>query len=107
MIEFLAIPAHGAPPSTLEGWADWLAGHDQSPRIVREDEDLVWLELPALHVRGLVEFDGAHLEAINFELHGPDPAPAVQLLRSLVAAFSWELHEDDGLDDDEDDDDDD
>jgi hypothetical protein len=103
MIEFLAIPAHNAPPSTLEDWVAWLSGQGQSPRIAREDEDLVWLEIPALHVKGLVSFEGDRLEAVNFELHGPDAAPALGILHSLAANFAWELHEDDGLDDEDED----
>lgn len=102
MIELLAIPAHGAPPSSLEDWVAWLSGQGQSPRVVREDEDLAWLELPDLRVKGLVSFEGDRLEAIDFELQGPEAAPALEVLNSLVANFAWELHEDDGVDEDED-----
>lgn len=93
MIELLALPAWNTPPRSLDDWSAALAGLGYPPKSAREDADEVWLEVPALRLRGLAVLEGPHVTAINFELHDPDPA-ASRLVEGAAAALGWEVHPD-------------
>ena len=103
MHELLAIPSSLARPATLADWTRTLAELGHEPRIARED-GMTWVEVPALRLRGVAVFEGANVEAINFEMSGPDPSVATALLQEAARSLDWELHDDDDDDDNEDDD---
>lgn len=99
MIELLAVPAWNTPPTTLDAWADALKAQGVGVQVER-DPPGAWLEVGSLRLRGYALSEGIKLEAINFELSDPDPAPATRLLETVAAALGWEVHadEDDGDD---------
>ncbi len=97
MTERLAIPSWNAKSATLEDWTRTLSELGHPPAVARDD-GMIWIELPALRLRGFVVTEGEHVEAINFEMHDPDIAPALALLESTATTLGWEIHE---ADDDE------
>jgi hypothetical protein len=100
MPEMLAIPAWDAEPTTLETWTATLIAHGAQATITHEDEE-TWLEAPNVGLKGFVSFEGANVEAINFEI-GDDAGQT--LLHAAAAALNWELHEDEPEEDDIDED---
>ena len=102
MIELLAVPAWDAGPTPLSAWVAGLEAQGLTVIVNRESTNVAWIEVHALRLRGYVVLDGGRdVEAINFELAAPDPAPARGVVESAAAKLAWEVH-DDG-DDDEDD----
>lgn len=97
--ELLAVPAWNTPKTTLETWVEALRAQGVVVEVER-DPPGAWLEIRALRLRGYALSEGITLEAINFELAGPDPQPATRLLETAASSVGWELHEDDGNDDD-------
>lgn len=95
MVEWLAIPATDTPPTGLAAWADRMEALGHKPAIDREGSDGAWLDVAPLRLRGYVVFEGDHVEAINFELHASDPAPALDWLKSVADGLGWELYPDD------------
>lgn len=102
-IELLALPAWNSPPKSLDDWRAALADQGQVATI-RVDSGETWLVLDALRVRGYVSFDAGHVEAINFELHDPDPEPATRAIAAAAQALGWEVHPDEPEEDDLDED---
>ncbi len=102
MLELLAIPAWNTPPKTVEDWTEALQSQGAVVTLERESPAAVWLEVGALRFRGYALCEGRKLEAINFELADPDPAPALKLLEAAAATLGWELHADDDEDSDDD-----
>lgn len=102
MIELLALPAWDTAPKSLAAWVEQLEGQGLGVAVVRESPSVSWLEVGSLRLRGYVVVDGAHAEAINFELSAPDPEPARRAVERAAAALAWELHDDAGEDDDRD-----
>jgi len=103
MIEVLAIPGWQAPPTALEAWVAALeAGAGSAVTVRRESAEGTWVELETPRLRGYALIAGPHVEAINFELDDPDPAPAARLLETAAATIGWEIHPDDPDDDDDD-----
>lgn len=100
MIEWLAMPASGAAPMTLDTWAEAFSALGQTPRIVHEGPGVAWIEVATKRLRGYAVIEGGRVEAINFELPEPDAPSALALLEAVVAKLEWELHQED---DDEDD----
>lgn len=103
MAELLAIPSWDASPATLEDWQGALAAEGADPR-VQHSEGETWLEVPALRLRGFVELEGAHVEAINFELSESHDEPSCRLLAAAARRLNWEVHPDEPEDDDVDED---
>jgi hypothetical protein len=103
MVELLAVPAWDTPPTPLDAWSRGFEGQGFAVTVTREADGETWIELPGLRLRGYVLMEGAHVEAINFELAAADPAPARLALERAAEALAWELHEDDDGDDEDDD----
>jgi hypothetical protein len=103
MIELLALPAWNAEPRTLEDWTTALEAQGH-PAAVHREQDETWLEVTPLQVRGFVVFDGARVEAINFELHAAEPEEAMPVLEAVANQLSWELYPEDVDEDDLDED---
>lgn len=101
MVEWLAIPATDTPPTGLAAWLDRMEALGHRPTIAREGSDGAWLEVAPLRLRGYAVFEGDHVEAINFELHAPEPGPALDWLKAVADAIGWELYPDDDEDEDE------
>ena len=102
MIELLAVPAWNAAATTLDAWAEALRAQGAEVSVER-DPPGAWLVVGSLRLRGYALSEGLKVEAINFELSGPDPQPATRLVEEAAAALGWEVHPDE--DDDEPDDD--
>ncbi len=102
MTERLALPTWDTAPTQLAAWVSQLEGQGLTVAVTRDSASLHWLEVPGLGLRGYAVTEGRNVEAINFELADPDPAPALQALETAAAALAWELHEDDGEGDDDD-----
>jgi hypothetical protein len=100
MPEMLAIPAWDAEPTSLEAWTAALIAQGAQATVTHEDEE-TWLEAPGAGLKGFVSFEGAHVEAINFEV-GDDAGQA--MLLAAAAVLNWELHEDEPEEDDVDED---
>jgi hypothetical protein len=94
IIELLALPAWQSPPRTLEDWVAGLSANAGPVVVTRESTGVAWVEIGSHRVRGYVVLEGGHVEAINFELSAPDPAPAVSVLEAAAQAMGWELHPD-------------
>jgi hypothetical protein len=107
MIELLALPDWQTAPTTLDDWVAQLSTHGGPVIVTREDTNASWLEIGPLRLRGYAVLAGRIVEAINFELADPDPAPATRALEAAAQALGWELHGDDDDEDDDDEDDDD
>ena len=90
---------HGPDAARRVGRALGTLGHGAVTS--RESTTVSWLEVGSLRCRGYVLVQGRHVEAINFELALPEPAPAVRVIEAAAASLGWEVHEDDGPDDDE------
>jgi hypothetical protein len=103
MTELLAIPSWNSTPATLSDWQGALAALGFEP-VVARDEDETWIEISPLRLRGYVELDGRHVEAINFELHDPDTTPASRAVVLAARNLGWEVHPDDPEEDDVDED---
>lgn len=103
MGEMLAIPSWDASPATLDDWKSALQAEGADPRIGHE-EGAIWLEVPALRLRGFVELEGANVEAINFELPELEDEAACRLLVAAARRLNWEVHPDEPEDDDVDED---
>ncbi len=103
MIELLAIPSWNTAPKTLDDWtaAILAEGH---PAVVVQGDDETWLEVAPSRLRGYVEFDGPHVEAINFELPDVDTEPAARVLAAAALALGWEIHQDEPEEDNVDED---
>jgi hypothetical protein len=101
MIELLALPAWNSPPRTLDDWVTGLAGSGHTPVVERVSGSASWLEVAPLRLRGYAVLEGAHVEAINFELADPDPGPAAEIVEAAAKALGWEVYPDeaDGEDD--------
>jgi hypothetical protein len=98
MIELLAIPAWNAPARSVDDWVAALVAEGLDAVITRDDDE-TWLEVARLRMRGFVEHEGSRLEAINFELEGPDADQATVLLARAARTLDWEVHADDENDD--------
>ena len=95
MIEILALPGWKIEETPLSAWADQFASQGLKAVLTRESTGVSWIEIHSLRLRGYAVIeDGRRVEAINFELDGPDTAPARDSLTQAAAALSWELHED-------------
>jgi hypothetical protein len=103
MMELLAIPTWNSSPATLNDWRGALAAQGFEPVVARDEEE-TWIEVAPLRLRGFVELAGEHVEAINFELHDPDPAPASRAVVVAAKSLGWEVHPDDPEEDDVDED---
>ena len=101
MIERLALPSWNAPPLSLDAWTSRLKELGHPARISREGSAETWIELPALHLRGFAVIENGLVEAINFEIHASDPAPALALIDEAARGLAWEVHEDDEEDDED------
>lgn len=106
MRELLAVPAWDTPATPLDAWKAALADLGHPAKVRREDGE-TWLEVGAIQLRGYVMLEDINAAAINFELHGTDPAEAAALLEAAAAKLGWELHDDDEDEDDDDEDEDD
>jgi len=102
-IELLAVPAWNTPPRSLDDWRDALVAEGHAA-VIRRDGGETWIELGELDLRGFVALDGEHVEAINFELHAPDPSPASQVVDAAAQRLGWEVHPDEPEEDDLDED---
>ena len=60
--------------------------------VTRESTGVSWLEIGPLRLRGYAVLAGRHVEAINFELADPDPAPATRVVEAAAEALGWEVH---------------
>lgn len=107
MTELLALPDWQTPPRTLEEWVSALSVRGGTVVVTRESATVSWLELGTLRVRGYAVVQGQHVEAINFELAGPDPAPATLVIEEAARTLGWEVHPDDPDEPDDHDNDDD
>jgi hypothetical protein len=101
MIELLALPDWRTPPRTLDEWAARLAEQGGPVAVRRESSSESWLEVGSLRLRGYAMLAGPHVEAINFELSAPDPAPAARAVEAAAAALGWEVHADEPGDDED------
>lgn len=104
VIELLAIPSWRTEPCGLDAWTEAFVrlGH---PATVSREEDEVWLEVPALRLRGFVAEEGGRIEAVNFELHSVETATeAARLVQDVCASLGWEVHADEPEEDDLDED---
>jgi hypothetical protein len=105
MIELLALPGWRTPPTPLDAWVARLTTPGASVVVARESSDVSWLEVAPLRLRGYAMLAGPFVEAINFELSAPDPAPAAHAVVAAAEALGWEVHRDDDADGDDDEDD--
>lgn len=103
MSELLAIPSWDATPATLDDWQGALAAQGVEARVARDDDE-TWIEIPSLRLRGYVELEGPHVEAINFELPDPHDEPTCRVLVAAAKHLRWEVHPDDPEEDDVDED---
>lgn len=103
MIELLAVPSWNCEPRTLDDWTAAFEALGHAATVTR-DEDETWLEVGTSRLRGFVVMDGGHVEAVNFELHAPDPEEAMPLLEAVTSRLSWKLYPEDVDDDDLDED---
>jgi hypothetical protein len=104
MLELLALPAWNTPPISIEAWTQGLAAHGHAATVAREASDITWIEVGDLRLRGFVVIEAGHVEAINFEIHDPDPSSAITLIESTASDLGWEIHADDDDPDDDNDD---
>ncbi|HMB04685.1 MAG TPA: hypothetical protein VKP69_13205 [Isosphaeraceae bacterium] len=104
MIELLALPGWQAPPTTLDDWIARLTALAGPVAVTRESRAASWLEIDALRLRGYVVLEGRRVEAINFELADPDPAPATRVVEDAARALGWEVHPDEPDDEDDEED---
>ena len=103
-IELLALPGWQTPPTPLDLWVAELTVHGGPVEVTSESTTASWLEVGRLRLRGYAMLAGRRVEAINFELNDPDPAPATRVIEAAALALGWEVHEDDDEDDDKQDD---
>ena len=61
-----------------------------------------WIVVGRLRLRGYVVLQGQSVDAINFELAAPDPAPAAVAVEAAALALGWEVHRDDSHADEDD-----
>src|SRR6478609_3071361 len=101
MVEWLAIAGTDTPPIGLEAWIARLEACGHRPTIDRDGTDGTWLEIAPLRIRGYAIFEGAFVDAINFELHAPDPEPALEWLKSAADGIGWELYPEDDEDEED------
>ena len=94
MIELLAVPAWDQPSIPLKRWVEELERQGLAVNVVRESAEASWVEVNSLRLRGYAVMDGLAVEAVNFELAAPDPAPARQAVETAAAALSWEIDDD-------------
>ena len=99
MTELLAVPAWDQPSIPLTRWVDEFERQGLVVSVTRESADVSWIEVNALRMRGYAVMDGLSVEAINFELHAPDPAPARHAVETAAAALAWDI--DDEADDED------
>jgi len=104
MIELLVVPDWQAAPRTLDEWVAALSKQVDRVEVSRESTGVSWLEIGSLRLRGYVVLDGLHVEAINFELSDPDPAPATRAIEAAAQELGWEVHEDEPDDESDDED---
>ena len=107
MLEYLAMPAHGTLPTSVDFWVAQLSEVAGPVIVSRESSTVTWLEVDPLRLRAYVLIENGHASAINFELAAFDPSPAFRALQAAAEALGWELYEDDEDDPDDDEDDDD
>ena len=105
MREYLALPGWNTPPTSMDAWVAHLTDQGGPVAVRRESATVAWLEVATLRLRGYVVVENGHASAINFELHDPDPGPALLVIEQAAAALGWELDGDDDEDQDDDDDD--
>ncbi len=103
MVEYLALPGWQTPPVDVQDWVDRLTEACGPTTLIRETPTVNWVEVPGMKLRGYAVIEDGKATAINFELHSPDPEPALLALGAVASAMGWELHADDP-DDPEDDD---
>ena len=99
MTERLALPAVDSAPSGLDDWTGGLSRLGHPAAVARQDASSWWIEVATLRLRGFAVTDGDHLEAILFEMHAPDPSPALDLIEAAASALGWEIHDDPDDDD--------
>jgi len=103
MTELLAVPCWDVGPTPLAAWVDRLRSQGLAVRVEPESSGVSWVEVPALRLRGYAVLAGdGGVEAINFELTDPDPAPARAVVDRAAADLAWEVHDDDDAADDDD-----
>ena len=100
MQEWLAIPGPSSQPIGLNVWVERLSQLGHESVLEKEDSDAFWIEIAALRLRGFAMMEGVNVDAINFELHDPEPALAWQLLEAAASSLGWELTQEDDDDDD-------
>jgi hypothetical protein len=101
MIELLALPGWQTPPTSLDDWVSRLSDMCGPVAVTRESTGVSWLEVGSLRLRGYAVIEGRQVEAINFELAAPDPAPAALAVEAAAAALGWEVHPDEPDDEDD------
>ncbi|WP_435006882.1 hypothetical protein P12x_004335 [Tundrisphaera lichenicola] len=106
MVEYLALPAWKAPPTTVDAWVVSLSETGGPVIVSRESASVTWLEIAPLRLRGYVVVENGLATAINFELHALDTEPATRAILASAEALDWELHADDDDEPDDDDDED-
>ena len=94
MIELLALPGWQAPPTTLDTWVEQLIAVAGPVTVSRESKEATWLEAGGLGFRGYAVTRGTRVEAVNFELTGPDPEAATRVIEAAARALGWEVHAD-------------
>lgn len=101
MIERLALPSSDAAPLPLEAWTDLLGSLGHPATVSRGDDGAAWIEVSPLRLRGYILMEGDFVEAINFDLHAPDPTPALALIEAAANRLGWEIHDETDDEDDE------
>jgi hypothetical protein len=101
MTEILAVPGWKVVETPLIAWVDQFASQGLNVAVTRESTDVSWIEVGSLRLRGYAVMEGLSVEAINFELAGPDPSPALDAITRAAAALAWDLDDDQGDPDDE------
>jgi len=104
MVEYLALPGWQTTPVDVQAWVAQLTELGGPTSLARESPTVNWVEVPGLRLRGYAVIEDGKVTAINFELHAPDPDPALRALEAAASALGWELHPDDPDDPDDDED---
>ena len=103
MIERLALPPWDGNPTELEVWTSKFAELGHPATVSDKTSNSAWIEVTSMRLRGFAVLEQGLVEAINFEIHHPNPAAAITLLESVTKSLGWELHQDDDDYDEEDD----
>jgi hypothetical protein len=91
-VEWLAIPAFGAPPRTLDDWASALADLGYALEIEPDNPEGATLRIDSLGVEGYADLEGPNITAIDFTLTDDAPPGVLTILREAANRLGWELH---------------